>query len=533
MDEDTECHDDDLDGFTEQEGDCDDTLWTIRPGAPEGQDTDGDGRPEGDGLDNDCDGLVDEGTDDFDEDGDGFSREQGDCNDGDPGVNPAASEVPYDGVDQDCDGTDLTDLDGDGDSAIQSGGGDCDDQDPTRASTLEEFANGIDDDCDTLIDEPFVFPGDVVLNELLPDPAAVPDRQGEFLELLNRSAGTVYLDGWVLASATGQRHVFDPTRGMTRVDPGEVLVLGPNPDPATNGGLSVDYVIEAFALDNTGDTLTLLVQSTAIDEMSYGPEVGLEVQSGGALQRDPACMPEEASRSTGAGTLPKHGARTIGAGGVTQLGAGAADSSCWCVAPARWGVDTDRGSPGEVNPPCPEDQDRDGWGSRDTGGLDCDDTDPAVYPGASEVANGRDDDCDGQVDEDLDSGTPVPVTPTPLDVNQEDLDGDGYTSSQGDCDDRYADVYPGAVDVCGDGVDQDCSGQADEGCDAGGCGGCSTGLGDLGPHSGRAGWLLLLGPPLLQVNRRRARAGSDGFLSPGTMPGDTMSRIGPCRGPRG
>ncbi|MGB5619273.1 MAG: MopE-related protein, partial [Desulfobacterales bacterium] len=39
-----------------------------------------------------------------------------------------------------------------------------------------------------------------------------------------------------------------------------------------------------------------------------------------------------------------------------------------------------------------------------------------------------------------------------------DEDGDGYTESQGDCDDNSATVYPGAEDTCGDGIDQDCNG---------------------------------------------------------------------------
>jgi hypothetical protein len=58
----------------------------------------------------------------------------------------------------------------------------------------------------------------------------------------------------------------------------------------------------------------------------------------------------------------------------------------------------------------------------------------------------------------------------------EDLDGDGATSCSEDCDDSNPDVRPGAVDVCGDGIDQDCSGVAD---DAGDCA-CATVL--RGPH---------------------------------------------------
>ena len=81
------------------------------------------------------------------------------------------------------------------------------------------------------------------------------------------------------------------------------------------------------------------------------------------------------------------------------------------------------------------DQDGDGLSSCDG---DCDDADPNAYPGAAEVCNGADDDCDGLVDEDA-----------------QDSDGDGVTDCDGDCDDADPDVHPGAPEDC-DGVDSDC-----------------------------------------------------------------------------
>ena len=43
-------------------------------------------------------------------------------------------------------------------------------------------------------------------------------------------------------------------------------------------------------------------------------------------------------------------------------------------------------------------------------------------------------------------------------INVDDNDQDGYTSKAGDCNDDDADIYPGAEEICGDGIDQDCSG---------------------------------------------------------------------------
>jgi hypothetical protein len=101
-----------------------------------------------------------------------------------------------------------------------------------------------------------------------------------------------------------------------------------------------------------------------------------------------------------------------------------------------------------------DDEDGDGnsfcWGGSVP--ADCDDSNPAVYYGAVEVCDGLDNDCDHQIDELIDS---CPTT---------DRDGDGYSVGEGDCDDSWSAVYPGAAEVC-NGVDNDCDGVIDEGCE--------------------------------------------------------------------
>ncbi|HZW63827.1 MAG TPA: MopE-related protein [Flavobacteriaceae bacterium] len=71
--------------------DCNDEDPDTNPGVSETCD----------GLDNNCNTLVDEG---FDEDEDGFTTCQGDCDDNDDSTYPGAPEIPADGIDQDCDG---------------------------------------------------------------------------------------------------------------------------------------------------------------------------------------------------------------------------------------------------------------------------------------------------------------------------------------------------------------------------------------------------------------------------------------------
>ncbi len=84
-----------------------------------------------------------------------------------------------------------------------------------------------------------------------------------------------------------------------------------------------------------------------------------------------------------------------------------------------------------------QDEDGDGYLASE----ECDDEDATVYPGAAETCDGKDTDCDGVLPDD-----------------EQDADGDGYMVCEADCDDAAADAWPGAEEVVGDGVDQDCDG---------------------------------------------------------------------------
>lgn len=94
------------------------------------------------------------------------------------------------------------------------------------------------------------------------------------------------------------------------------------------------------------------------------------------------------------------------------------------------------------------DNDNDGY---TTCNGDCDDTDFDVYPGAQEICDGKDNDCDQQTDEDNDD------------------DNDGYSTCNGDCNDIDPTVFPGASEIC-DGIDNNCNGSIDEGLDTDGDG---------------------------------------------------------------
>jgi hypothetical protein len=87
--------------------------------------------------------------------------------------------------------------------------------------------------------------------------------------------------------------------------------------------------------------------------------------------------------------------------------------------------------------PSVADLDEDGYSEADG---DCNDNEAAAYPGADEICDGIDNDCDGE------------LLPEELDE-----DNDGFALCDGDCNDADPDIYPGAPEIC-DGEDSDCDG---------------------------------------------------------------------------
>lgn len=126
-------------------------LFLAACGSPSSQRTDTDDT-DTDTTDTDDTGVVP--PTDSDDDNDGFTEEEGDCNDGQPAINPLATDIVGDEIDQNCDGADGYDGDGDGHASLTSGGDDCDDTDNfTFPGAIEIWYDGKAQGCEVGPDE--------------------------------------------------------------------------------------------------------------------------------------------------------------------------------------------------------------------------------------------------------------------------------------------------------------------------------------------------------------------------------------------
>ncbi|MFM7199600.1 MAG: MopE-related protein [Myxococcota bacterium] len=486
-------------GFAPVNGDCDDTNATISPVASEVCD----------GIDNNCDGQVDEAgatgapTWYLDQDGDtygndglsvvsctqpeGYTAQGGDCNDQDPAINPAAQEI-CDGIDNNCDGSrdkgDAVDAstwykDADGDGYGDAGaftksctapagyvadGTDCDDAQASINPGATERCNGIDDNCNGVSDEGFDQDKDGVTtcagdcNDA--NPSAYPGAT-EVCDLADNDCDgqvdentltTFYQD------KDGDSYGSSTTTQACSKPAGYASVSGDCDDLNATVYPNAKELCDKLDNDCDGqvdeDSLTTYYQDK--DDDGYGTSVttlacsepdGYASVSGDCDDLNRTVYPNaqefcDKLDNDCDGQIDENVTSVyyLDADGDTYGDSATQTTAC--------------SSPGSKYV---------------TRGGDCNDLDKTIYPGAIEVCDGKDNNCDSKVDDGIttdyyldadgdtygDTASKVTACASP---------GTKYVTRGGDCNDLDKTIYPGATEVC-DGKDNNCDSKADEGFD--------------------------------------------------------------------
>jgi hypothetical protein len=438
--------------------DCDDTDPDVHPEAEEVCD----------GLDNNCDGQIDEGVSGVwyaDADGDGYGNgaapvqaceqpsgtveNSEDCNDESAEALPGGVEV-CDELDNDCDGevdeepldppTWLQDLDGDGFGSSEESvtactapsgyvsaarGGDCDDGAATAFPGGSEVCDELDNDCDGVVDEDA---SDAVIwyRDADSDGFGTPDEVTWAC-----SPGPGFVD-----------NADDCSDSDGLVFPGAPEFcnsVDDDCDGTVDEGFDFGTYYQDLDGDGHGNGMSVVVHCTRpsgyvtssddCDDTEFWANPSTPELCDDGIDND--CNGEIDESSVDFKFYPD------------EDGDGYGSSSSWiwaCSAPA-----------GHV-----------------LTHTDCEDGDPAINPGAVETCNWIDDDCDGEIDDGL-----------PIYEYFEDLDGDGFGIPEEstmdcdqppgfavlstDCDDTDRSTHPGAYEMC-DGEDDDCNGIVDDDC---------------------------------------------------------------------
>jgi hypothetical protein len=496
--------DNDDDGYPADQ-DCDDENANVHPGAAEVCNE----------IDDDCDGSVDEGCTIYyrDADGDGYGKTNesipatspipgyvatsGDCNDNNAYVHPGATEI-CNGIDDDCDGDSdegctlwYWDEDGDTfgvannsstyqhDKYTTQNSGDCDDTQGDINPGVPELCNGTDDNCEGTIDEGCRLYFRDVDEDTWGDPFDV-------------KVATSPPTGYVPNGSD-----CDDTNAAINPDAPEVCnLVDDNCDGDIDEGCTTYYDDDDG--DGYGDPADPVVDTTApdgyvpnyddcddTDELTYpgAPETcdGADNDCDGNSDEGCATYYRDAD-GDGFGNPAESTTATSQPSGYVA-NAGDCNDSNAAIKPGATEVcnSVDDNCDGNTDEGCAtyyQDADSDGVGNSavtqvDTsappgyvsGGGDCNDNDNTVYPGAAELCDGKDNDCDTQIDENC-----------PLQYRDADGDGygnpggptstypqSGYVDNASDCNDSNAAIKPGATEVC-NGMDDDCDGMTDEGC---------------------------------------------------------------------
>jgi hypothetical protein len=161
-------------------------------------------------------------------------------------------------------------------------------------------------------------PGELIITEIMANPEAVADADGEWIEIFNQTASPILLNGLILKDSGSNKHTISGSTGLV-IKGGEFWLLVKNKDLTSNGGVTGHYQYSNFTLGNSADQVILtLPDGTLIDQVMYGE--GWPLVPGASMELDPG-----------------------------RINSGDNDlAASWKQASAIYGLG-DKGSPGSVN----------------------------------------------------------------------------------------------------------------------------------------------------------------------------------------
>ena len=116
--------------------------------------------------------------------------------------------------------------------------------------------------------------GDLVISEVMANPASVSDTAGEWFEVFNLSNDSLIIDGLLISDNGSNQHLVD-TGNSILINPDEYFVFGRNADSSLNGGYTANYVFSNFTLSNTIDAIILAFGDTEITRLEYESGFGV------------------------------------------------------------------------------------------------------------------------------------------------------------------------------------------------------------------------------------------------------------------
>jgi endonuclease I len=121
----------------------------------------------------------------------------------------------------------------------------------------------------------------IVITEIMQNPLAVDDINGEYFELYNAETTSVNLNGWTISDNEGDSHIII---GDLLIPGEDFIVLGRNNDSNTNGGVLVDYEYAGFDLSNSSDEIILTdLNTNEVDRVAYDGGINWPAPNGAAM----------------------------------------------------------------------------------------------------------------------------------------------------------------------------------------------------------------------------------------------------------